>query len=229
MKRFKWLLKKVNGISTSFKIAIVLVLVASVATVWPVAASGQDSPELMVTEVDESSVRLKWESTSSSENHMIYRNGGYYDQVSSENTWTDTNVTAGDTYSYYVVGYESARPWGFCCFTDPSNTVEVVFTATATPILSLSGTTDDSISLQWQPGSPADYHFIYRDGQYYDYVSSTNTWTDTEVIPGVTYTYEVQGWKNSRPWGFCCPSEMSNAVEATTSSSVDAFNLRSSY
>jgi fibronectin type 3 domain-containing protein len=123
--------------------------------------------------------------------------GGPY--LSTTNSWTDTYLNAGTTYTYYVAATNSGG------VSPPSNQVSVT-SAVAPPsaptgLTATADTTTGNIDLAWNvPASGCSngcwYNvYVSTDGGSTwsaPYLTKTNSWTDTYLTVGTTYTYYVE-------------------------------------
>ncbi|MCF8128424.1 MAG: hypothetical protein K9N10_07910 [Deltaproteobacteria bacterium] len=143
-------------------------------------------------------VRLNWTSSSNATYYDVYRNGSLYSPSNTGNTfYNSANVTAGQTYSYYIKARNSSG-------SQNSNTVSVSIPSnicdSATkpgsftlnqPSTSCNGTTPQ-ISLSWSSSSNATNYKIYRNGSYYDDAYTSLTYNNTSVSSGTTYSYFIR-------------------------------------
>ena len=102
-------------------------------------------------------------------------------------TWTDTSVTAGQTYYYVVtsVGCDGSE-------SDDSN--EASATACRTPQNLTATQASDEVDLDWSPSLGAASYNITRTPAWYNGPVSTQdtSYADKQVQDSVTYTYQVQ-------------------------------------
>lgn len=125
--------------------------------------------------------------------YFIYRNGSLYDSVLGEQLWfNDTSVINGVTYSYYVSANNSVG--------EGLISIEVEETPMTIPTVPENLQADSErgyVFLFWNTslddgGSPITEYFIYRNGTLFNTTLGSQMWyNDTEVIIGVTYTYQV--------------------------------------
>jgi chitodextrinase len=150
---------------------------------------------------DATSIMLTW--TASTDDvgvtgYIVTRDGVEVATVSTP-TWTDRNVVADKLYAYAVQAVDAAGnrsalsvslsvAWSSSAATSdgdaPSRPKNLRGTATAT-----------TISLDWNPSMDnvgVTGYRIYRDGVRIATISNGTVYTDTNVQPGQTYTYEVE-------------------------------------
>ncbi len=149
--------------------------------------------------------------------YNIYRNGFYHDYVDvSYLHYTDSTVTNGVEYTYYVTA-ENSNAEGPASNSDSA----IPYDLPSEPQSFVASSGEDIIEMDWEP--PADYggrpvteYKIYRDGLYYLTVSaSTTSYTDNSVTNGVEYTYYVTAVNEA---GEGPPSNSDSAVPYTISS-----------
>ncbi len=148
---------------------------------------------------------LSWGAVSGATKYMMYRreyNGSSWGswEIKSKSitgtSWTDSNVTAGNTYEY------KARAYVGTAFGPYSNVVSLTAKAAAPPPPVLNGTAQAGKNvLNWTAVSGATKYMMYRR----EYNGSTwgsweiksksltgNTWTDSNVTAGNTYEYKMR-------------------------------------
>jgi hypothetical protein len=140
-------------------------------------------------------ISLSGWSSSGADTFDLYRNGLLYSSSNTGPTFLNTSVTAGTTYSYYVV---AKNAYGS---TTSNNTVSVTALtcgSTGSPPTSftLSGSalcsgSSPQISLSGWGSSGADTFDLYRNGSLYSPSNTGPTFTNTSVTAGSTYSYYV--------------------------------------
>jgi fibronectin type 3 domain-containing protein len=157
---------------------------SSPATATPVAPPLSSPTGLSATPGD-SKVTLAWGSVSGATSYQVLR-GGSLLATTATPTYVDTAVTNGTTYSYTVIALGAGAP------SAPTAAV------TATPAAAvagaptgLSGVAGDKIAtLTWTAVPSATSYRLYRDGVLV--ASPTgNTFTDSNLTNGLTYSYTV--------------------------------------
>jgi hypothetical protein len=161
--------------------------------------------------------------------YNVYRNGNTATPVAtvtSSTTYTDTGLIGGTAYQYQVAAFDRAQPANVSA---PSGAV----TATTSPVtvppsvpggLKASAVTVSTITLTWNastdttPGAPGVGGYnVYRNGNTATpiaTVTSGTTYTDTGLIGGTAYQYQVAAFDRAQPANVSAPS---GAVTATTS------------
>lgn len=169
-------------------------------------------------------VKLTWTASSNATSYDLYRNGNVYAAGLTGTTYTNTAVTAGTAYSYYV----KAKNAGATQTTNSNGTLNVTalncaipgsFTLTATP--ECNGTTS-RVSLSWTAAANATSYDLYRNGTVYAANLTGTTYSNTAVTAGTTYTYYVKA-KNAN--GATNNSNGTLSVTAVNCSVPGAFTL----
>ena len=174
---------------------------------------------------------LSWGAVSGATKYMMYRreyNGSTWGswEIKSKSitgtSWTDSNVTAGNTYEY------KARAYVGTAFGPYSNVVSLTAKAAATPP-TLNGTAQAGKNvLNWTAVSGATRYMMYRR----EYNGSTwgsweiksksltgNTWTDSNVTAGNTYEYKMRACVDGVFGGY------SNVVSLTAKAALPTATL----
>lgn len=157
------------------------------------------------------SVSLSWQAPVSGtpQQYKLYRNSTLL-ATQTGLTYTDTAVTNGTTYTYYVVANYSGGD------SEPSNSVNATPNASApTNLTAAAG--NGFVQLTWNAsaGRSDDQRFtsgykVYRNGSALTTVTETN-YTDNSVTNEVTYSYYVTTLYAS-PTGESSPSNTVNAT-----------------
>ena len=138
-------------------------------------------------------------STNAGETYDVYRNGSRIAQANPSNDWpvfTNTSVTAGTTYSYYVVNknaYGSTNSSNTISVTAPTcgGSAPVPFTVYGTP--QCNGSSPQILLSGWSTNAGETYD-VYRNGSRIAQANPSNDWpvfTNTSVTAGTTYSYYV--------------------------------------
>lgn len=138
--------------------------------------------------------KLTWTASANATAYNVYRNGVLYASNLTNTIYTNTAVTSGTTYSYYVVAKNTTATQT----TNTNGTQTVValncaipgsFTLTATP--QCNGTTSQ-VALSWTASANATSYDIYRDNVVYAANVTGTTYTNTAVVAGTTYSYSIK-------------------------------------
>jgi len=172
--------------------------------------------------------QLDWPSARFATSYDIFKNGSFYKSIAGGGaayTFIGFDV-GGTTNSYFVVAKNAAG-------TTNSNTVTFTIPAdicvTAPPVAALSGSTECSsqthrpiVSLHWTSVAQATGWQVYRDGIPYAKLGFGQSYGDTNVIPGHTYTYNVATNGISAPLSNPVSVQVSEAVCVPTTVSLTA-------
>ncbi len=161
------------------------------------ATSKLGKPTVFATSASYSSIKLSWHKVTGATGYKIYRSadGESFTHVKTITTattlsWTNTGLSSGREYYYYVVPYTS------------SMTGTASDTVSAVPTIGAPSPTVSAYSyylkLTWKKVSGATGYNIYRstDGESYELCAkitsgSTVAWSDTNVVRGVKYSYKI--------------------------------------
>jgi chitodextrinase len=205
-------------------------------TVFPVGTT-DDTIEpsapanLTATAPDSTKVNLLWGASTDNvgvTGYKIHRDGvaiGY----STTPSFTDTTVVAGVTYNYMIKAYDAAGNFSVASntatvtVTTPVSTVDTI-KPSAPANLTATASASTKVSLSW--GVSTDNvavtgYKITRNGTGVGY-STTGSFTDTTVVAGTTYSYEVQAYDAAS--NFSVASNM-----ATVKTPLASVNITSYY
>ncbi|HPT72747.1 MAG TPA: choice-of-anchor D domain-containing protein [Candidatus Cloacimonadota bacterium] len=150
--------------------------------------------------------------------YKVYRNGTLLASNITGLTYTNTGLTNGTPYSYYVTAYYTSPS---ATESDASNTVSA--TPIAAPPTSLTATAGSlQVSLNWTAPTTEtpDGYLVYRNGSSITPTAITGTtYLDTGVINDLTYSYYVVAVYNT-PYAV---SAASNTASATPNSNITVY------
>lgn len=194
---------------------------ASVPLTFTVAAGDATPPSVpqgvaAVVNGAAPSVALSW--TASTDNiavrgYLVHRNFQFRAWVPAGTTFTDTTVVSGQTYRYEIRAQDTSgnnsapsaplnvtvTPDGLPDTTPPSTPPNVTATVNAaTPSVTLNwGAATDNVGVRG--------YLVHRDFQFRAWVPAGTTYTDTAVVAGQTYRYQIRAQdaagNNSPPSG----------------------------
>lgn len=139
--------------------------------------------------------RLNWTASSNATGYDVYRNGALYASNITGTQYTNTLVTGGTTYTYYVIakntsGIKTNSNGTLSASTLVCNATPGSFTIAATA--TCSGT-QSAINVTWTTSSNATSYDIYRNGNLYAPDVTGNAFLNTYLITaGTTYSYYVK-------------------------------------
>ncbi len=177
-----------NG--TSYGYTVVAVSAASVSpasaavTATP-AAAAPGAPTGLSGQAGDTTATLSWTAVSGATSYRVYR-GGVLRTAVTATAWTDTGLTNGTAYGYYVTavkfGVESAASATIIV------TPVAVVPATPTGLVAAAGSTQ--VSLTWTAAADAAAYRVYRGGVLVGSPTGTS-FLDTGLTNGTTYTWTV--------------------------------------
>ena len=166
--------------------------------VWvPVVMPG--TPRFTGGNNDVAGITLEWDAASNATGYEVHRynsSTGTYEYVASvaDTTYTDTNVSDGNTYTYKVKTY-CIDDADNCVYSPFSNEITAIRLTTTTG-LTVVNTASGGLKLTWNAASGATGYDVYRYNEStdsYEYIESVadTTYTDTTATPGTTCYYKV--------------------------------------
>jgi PKD repeat protein len=150
------------------------------------------------------SVTLHWTASSGATSYDLYRDGSLYAQSITQSQYVNNaNLTAGQTYTYYVKANNSAG-------STQSNTISVPIPANIcasvpgnftlsndSPVCNTSAPAGPSVTLHWTASSGAPSYDLYRNGSLYAQgITQLQYVNNASLTAGQTYTYYIKA-KNS--------------------------------
>ena len=173
---------------------------------------------LAVTGTTNTSVSLSWSAVSGAASYNVYRGGTKVNSSPVTGTsYTDSGLSAGAQYSYTVAAVDSSGAIGA-----QSTAVNATTTGTQQGLpaptgLTVTGVTNNSVSLSWGSVSGAASYRVYRGGTLVGSPTGTS-YTDTGLTASTGYSYTVAAADSSGAVG-----ALSAAVNATTSAPAQCF------
>lgn len=181
-----------------------------------------------------SSINLTWTASSNATKYDIYRNGALYAADITGTSFSNTYVTSGTNYTYYVKAKNATGSTNNSNGT-LSRTASCglgTFTLTATPVCTNNVS---AINLSWTAASGAAAYDIYRNGSLYATNLTTTSFANTYVTTGTTYTYYIAAKNGSTSvnnsngtlsrTATCTPGAFTVTTTATCSGSMSAINV----
>ncbi len=182
--------------------------------------------------------KLTWTASANATSYDLYRNGTLYASSIAGTTYTNTAVTAGTSYSYYV----KAKNTSATQTTNSNGTQTVVaincaapaaFTIAATA--ECNGTTS-RINLSWTASANATSYDVYRNGNLYASDVTGTQFLNTFITVGTTYTYSMVAKNNigtvansngtlSATAIVCAPGTFTATATPTCSGTTSAINV----
>ena len=171
------------------------------------------APSNLSASAGDTTVALTWKAStyprSAIAGYRVFRNASQVGQTSSTG-YTDTGLTDGSSYNYYVKAYDR-----FGNVSSRSSNVlatPVDIAAPTAPALAASPG-DQQVMLSWSRSTDPDNgvvaYAVYRDGTQVAQTASL-TYTDTKLTNGTAYSYDITAYDKTGN-----ASAASNAVSAT--------------
>ena len=183
----------------------------SVQTIFPAPSN------LTATPVTDSQIKLEWQDNCTFETGFrIERkaDAGTFQQIAEVNanitSFTDNNLTYGETYIYRVRAYTQLNNSNYSNETNIQMVIPPPSNLTATPV------TDSQIKLDWQDNClfETGFRIERNDGNGYTLIAEVGadviTYTDVGLIYGRNYTYRVKAFTINNE------SEYSNDLQTET-------------
>ena len=142
--------------------------------------------------------KLTWTTSANATAYNVYRNGVLYANSLTGTTYTNTAVTSGTTYSYYVVAKNTTQTQT----TNSNGTQTVVALNCAVPgAFTISATAECSgtasrVNLSWTASANATSYDVYRNGSLYASDVTGTQFLNTFVTVGTAYTYSMVAKNN---------------------------------
>jgi fibronectin type 3 domain-containing protein len=164
-------------------------------------AAAPSAPTGVTAAAGDTTVSLSWTAPAGATGYRVYRDGTLVGSPTSA-SFTDTGLTNGTTYSYTVRAVKQNSPQS----TASSPVAATPVAGSAGAPTGLVGNPGDTVAtLTWNVVPGATSYKVYRDGTAIT-TTAGNTWTDTGLANGTSYTYYV--------------TALSGATESAASSSV---------
>ena len=182
--------------------------------------------------------RLTWTASANATSYDIYRNGALYASSIAGTTYTNTAVTTGTSYAYYV----KAKNTTATQTTNSNGTQTVVAINCVAPsaftisvIAECSGTTS-RVNLSWTASANATSYDVYRNGSLYASDVTGTQFLNTFITVGTTYTYSMIAKNNigtlansngtlSATAIMCAPGTFTATATPTCSGTTSAINV----
>jgi N-acetylmuramoyl-L-alanine amidase len=182
--------------------------------------------------------KLTWTASANATAYNVYRNGVLYASSLTGTTYTNTAVTSGTSYSYYVVAKNTATTQT----TNSNGTQTVVALNCAAPgVFNISATaecngTTSRVNLSWMASANATSYDVYRNGSLYASDVTGTQFLNTFVTVGTTYTYSMIAKNNigtiansngtlSATAIMCAPGTFTATATPTCSGTTSAINV----
>lgn len=178
-----------NGTSYSYTVKAVIggsPTTASVAVSATPVAAAPTAPTGLNATVGSAQIGLSWTAPTGADKYSVYRNGSLVTTVTTP-SYTDTGLTNGVTYSYYVVAFKQNSVGSTASATITATPVAAK-PATPTGVTATAGSAQ--VVVNWTAVTGATSYSVYRNGTLVG-SPTTTTFTDTGLTNGTAYTYTV--------------------------------------
>ncbi len=179
-----------------FLLFFTVICIFSASGVHSQAASSLKACTMKSAENQNGSVQIKWTKIKKATGYEIYRKkeSGSYKKIATINdntvgSYTDTTVKNGNTYRYKVRAFNKNTQAAY------SDVIKIKYIKPVT--IKSASVSNKSVTLKWTSVSGASSYKIYRQtsGGSYELLKkvgkSKNTWEDTSVSYGHSYTYKI--------------------------------------
>jgi titin len=181
---------------TSYNYTVAALLNSCVGTASAAAAGSRLSGPSQVSGVGASTTRcadiqISWTDQANETGYKVFRNGVQLGADRSANTTsiTDTSVTPGTWYTYYVQAFNGS------CTGTASASVSGVRLITPLQVTGVSATQDrcNDVVVTWTNAANESGYRVLRNGTQIgsDLAVNTTSYTDAAAVAGVTYSYSV--------------------------------------
>ncbi|MCP1674570.1 fibronectin type 3 domain-containing protein [Natronocella acetinitrilica] len=175
---------------------------------WPFPTPGQPG-SISYSNTTSNSIPITWGASSNATTFRIQRsvNGGGYVTVrtqsaSSTRSWTDNNISYGNTYRYRVRAENADRNGSY----RTGNLVTASYPVPATPGSISTSLNSGAMSLSWGSAANATGYEVERsvNGGGYTTVrtQSGTSWSDSNISPGNDYRYRVRATNPDEASGY---------------------------
>ncbi|MBR4691212.1 MAG: hypothetical protein IKP17_00470, partial [Oscillospiraceae bacterium] len=180
------------------------------------AAAVFSAPVLKGAASGTNGITVTWNAVSGAARYKVYRktgSGGWVGLADvTGNSYVDSTVVNGTTYTYTVKAYNGSI-WSSFDAKGVSATASGVFGA---PVLKGAASGANGITVIWNSVSGATTYRVYRKTGSGGWVGLTdvtgNIYVDSAVTSGTTYTYTVKAY-NGSVWSSFDPTGVSAAAE----------------
>ncbi len=188
------------GTTYYYKVSAYKGTVVSAQSYYAYATTGLNPPtDVSARALSSSSIIVEWSAVSGADGYRVYRSTsasfGVDITVNSafSTSFSDNNLSPGTTYYYKVSAYKGTVE------SSQSSTASATTKLDAPTGVSARALSSSSIIVEWSSGSGAAGYIVYRgmsvSGPYYQVGTSLFTsYTDDDVVIGVTYYYKVSAY-----------------------------------
>lgn len=196
-------------------------------TIRQMVGSVLDAPKDFTVAVNDGRVDMKWTAVKGAEGYIIHASSGgrYYQFDVSKVTYTHSDLSNGDIWTYYVTAYKTVN--GERTYSNPSESKTVTIGITLNSAVDLTATAGNrQIDLKWTAVNGAEGYVVYLyNSKTMEFepitVTSKTNYSHVGLKNGKQYTYMVAPYKNINGKRFYGDYSMSVTAIPTTGSITD--------
>ncbi|MBD5141684.1 MAG: hypothetical protein HDT25_09780, partial [Ruminococcus sp.] len=186
-----------------------------------------DAPKDFTVTVNDGKADMKWTAVKGAEGYIIHASSGgmYYQFDVSKVTYTHSDLSNGDVWTYYVTAYKTVN--GSRTYSSPSESKTVTIGVTLNSAVDLTATAGNrQIDLTWTAVKGAEGYVVYLyNSKTMEFepitVTSKTSYSHVGLKNGKQYTYMVAPYKTINGKRFYGDYSMSVTAIPTTGSITD--------
>ena len=186
-----------------------------------------DAPKDFTVTVNDGKADMKWTAVKGAEGYIIHASSGgmYYQFDVSKVTYTHSDLSNGDVWTYYVTAYKTVN--GSRTYSSPSESKTVTIGITLNSAVDLTATAGNrQIDLTWTAVKGAEGYVVYLyNSKTMEFepitVTSKTSYSHVGLKNGKQYTYMVAPYKTINGKRFYGDYSMSVTAIPTTGSITD--------
>ena len=177
---------------------------SAVVSATPAATVKVSTPTNVKATADDKQVKLTWTAVSGATKYRVQRlNDSKWGTIAtvSTNSYTNTGLTNGTTYSYRVLASADGSTWSSASAVISATPAATVKVSSPTNVKATAG--DKQVKLTWTAVSGATKYRIQRlNNSTWGTIAtvSTNSYTNTGLTNGTTYSYRVLASADGSTW-----------------------------
>lgn len=196
-------------------------------TIKQMVGSVLDAPKDFTVTTKDGQVDMKWTAVKGAEGYIIHASSGgrYYQFDVSKLTYTHSDLSNGDIWTYYVTAYKTVN--GSRTYSNPSESKTVTIGISLNSAVDLTATAGNrQIDLTWTAVKGAEGYVVYLyNSSTMEFepitVTSKTSYSHVGLKNGKQYTYMVAPYKNINGKRFYGDYSMSVTAIPTTGSITD--------
>ena len=186
-----------------------------------------DAPKDFTVTVNDGKADMKWTAVKGAEGYIIHASSGgrYYQFDVSKTSYTHSDLSNGDIWTYYVTAYKTVN--GSRTYSNPSESKTVTIGITLNSAVDLTATAGNrQIDLTWTAVNGAEVYVVYLyNSSTMEFepitVTSKTSYSHVGLKNGKQYTYMVAPYKTINGKRFYGDYSMSVTAIPTTGSITD--------